>query len=1043
MLYKNDAIKNCIDIITESLWNLGECDLYKSRPVDINTFIEDDYYLGKIYGRGHLFPYWKKLLNKVYPNPFYSPYEEVILSCAIGAGKCVHKDTYISSSAGIKTIGDMYESGDVNALIRTEDGIFPITAIIKNGTKDLKVLKTAKGKILKATPEHRFRVLDSDLKVQWKYVRDIRVGDKLISAEIEQEHGVLELPEDYAYFLGVLTGSGSMGTDHVAFNFDEQSSTDLDFVNLIQELMTRFSQNENFLEVVKGRKSTVSAIFSECTELRFGLLESGWNNNKVATAVFKSCGKDLWSFLSGIVDSMGIVNPNGSVDIESPYESLIRDLSTISSALGLRHSISTGIPKGGKFTIYSLKYSGLETVQAMAENIHSKISYKQKRLETITSYQNRTGFITPFPVNLESEQALCDKYPKIFGTKAKGRIDISRRDLWKVQNEYEELDSDLKYLLDLHASLDSVLAIDSEVADTFDLSIENHPSYMIDGFVSHNSSVTSVSIAYEIYRLLMLKDPNKYYNLLDVDTIVFMLFAATQGTAQDVNWGYISNILAVSPFFIDNLDFKETKAQFIELTPHIGIQIGSRAHKALGKAVLSAVLDEGNFGLIQDQVKNTYNAIMRRRGSRFKQGFKTPGIVWLVSSPQTGEDFINERIKKAEGNDKILVVDNVPIWEVKAEKVQYCGETFPVFLGDEVQDPQILESDEVSKNFPADLIINVPVEYRTDFESDLLDAIRDIAGRRIASSLNVFKSYSQLVKTFRKSNLFKTDTMPVHLGTQIHDFQEYINIPLLQQLIQDPTPRCIHLDSALTGDRYGIASCLCTSRDMYDAMTDSVISRRLFVNDFSVGLEAINSDGMPASAIAKFLIWLKSQGYPIALITGDKPATTSIIPELKIAKFKTEYLSVDTDRSPYLVLKQRILSGEFIGTNNKILIKELYNVRDDGLKVDHPVKFPDGCFGGSSSLYYNGSSITFEELASKGRSHEFYTIGCTENGELKEVLAYNAHKTKTVDEFYEIEFEDGSIIEVTPEHLFLLEDGTYKMAKDLTDKDEIRTAKWA
>ena len=506
-------------------------------------------------------------------------------------------------------------------------------------------------------------------------------------------------------------------------------------------------------------------------------------------------------------------------------------------------------------------------------------------------------------------------------------------------------EQDLNDLIDHKVALESVKEITEEYVHTYDLSIQNHPSYMINGFVSHNSAVSSVSIAYELYKLLLLKDANKYYNLLATDTIVFMLFAATQGTATDVNWGYISNILAISPFFQKNLDFKETKALYIALTDNIGIQIGSRAHKALGKAVLSAVLDEGNFGIVQDQVKNTYNAIMRRRGSRFKQGFKTPGIVWLVSSPQTGQDFINERIGKAEGNKDVLVVDNVPIWEVKANVIDYCGETFPVFLGDEAQDPTILSSEEEALNYPADLIVRPPVEYYTDFESDLLEAIRDIAGRRVASSLNVFKSYSSLIKTFRKSNLFKQDTMQVHLGTTLHDFQSFINFPLFSQLLSDKSPRYIHLDSANTGDRFGIASCTCLSREIYDPMTETTIEKRFFINDFSIGLEAANADGMPSSIIAKFLQWLRDQGYPIALITGDKPAMNSIIPELKLAKFNTEYLSVDTDRAPYIALRNKVLAGDYIGTNNKILIKELYNVRDDGGKIDHPAKFPDGSKG--------------------------------------------------------------------------------------------------
>lgn len=549
------------------------------------------------------------------------------------------------------------------------------------------------------------------------------------------------------------------------------------------------------------------------------------------------------------------------------------------------------------------------------------------------------------------------------------------------------------------------------------------------------SHTTSVSMAYELYKLLMLKDPNKYYGLLQTDTIVFMLFAATQGTATDVNWGYISNILATSPFFQDHLDFTETKASFIELAPQIGIQIGSRAHKALGKAVLSAVLDEGNFGIIQDQVKTSYNAIMRRRGSRFKQGFKTPGIVWLSSSPQTGNDFINERIRKAQGNPKVLVVDNVPIWDVKAEKIKYCGKTFPVFLGDEVEDPKILNSEEEALNYPADLIVRPPIEYRTDFEEEILDAIRDIAGRRVASSMNVFKSYAQLVKTFKKLNLFRTDTMPVSLGTTLNDFQNYMNIPLLQQLLSDSSPRYIHLDSALTGDRYGIASCTCVSRDIYDSMTESIITKRYFVNDFAIGLEAANADGMPASVIARFLIWLRDQGYPIALITGDKPATTSIIPELKIAKFKTEYLSVDTTRDPYLTLRSRINAGEYLGVGNKVLIKELYNLLDDSLKIDHPEKNPDGskgCFIGSTKIkLLNGTSVALEELAKYGSDAQFYVYGCMNNGEIVPALAYNAHKTKTVTKLCCIELDNGEIIKCTTDHKFMLRDGSYVEAQKL------------
>ncbi|WP_413854793.1 hypothetical protein, partial [Candidatus Ruminimicrobium bovinum] len=59
---------------------------YESVPVDIVTFINDPRYMGAIYG-GTIYPYWIERLKQVYPNPLYSPYQEVLITGAIGIGK--------------------------------------------------------------------------------------------------------------------------------------------------------------------------------------------------------------------------------------------------------------------------------------------------------------------------------------------------------------------------------------------------------------------------------------------------------------------------------------------------------------------------------------------------------------------------------------------------------------------------------------------------------------------------------------------------------------------------------------------------------------------------------------------------------------------------------------------------------------------------------------------------------------------------------------------------------------------------------------------
>ena len=64
---------------------------YKEVPVDINTFMHDERYLGKglinVEGKFTVFPYWVETLNKVFPNNTDTAYNTLILSGAIGLGK--------------------------------------------------------------------------------------------------------------------------------------------------------------------------------------------------------------------------------------------------------------------------------------------------------------------------------------------------------------------------------------------------------------------------------------------------------------------------------------------------------------------------------------------------------------------------------------------------------------------------------------------------------------------------------------------------------------------------------------------------------------------------------------------------------------------------------------------------------------------------------------------------------------------------------------------------------------------------------------------
>ena len=75
-----------------STYNKLLYDDYAEIPVDIDTFLDNDIYLGKALrgedGKSTVFPYWREMLRKLFPDPLKPPkYHTLALSGAIGLGK--------------------------------------------------------------------------------------------------------------------------------------------------------------------------------------------------------------------------------------------------------------------------------------------------------------------------------------------------------------------------------------------------------------------------------------------------------------------------------------------------------------------------------------------------------------------------------------------------------------------------------------------------------------------------------------------------------------------------------------------------------------------------------------------------------------------------------------------------------------------------------------------------------------------------------------------------------------------------------------------
>ena len=471
----------------------------------------------------------------------------------------------------------------------------------------------------------------------------------------------------------------------------------------------------------------------------------------------------------------------------------------------------------------------------------------------------------------------------------------------------------------------------------------------------------SISLSYEIYKLLCLKDPVLFFpNLVKGTKIVFSLFNVSRDLAYQVTFDPFRTIFSESPYFKDRVVIpgKSSLTEYgIYISEDIRMDLGSLDRNALGKAVFGAILDEGNFSRVEDQTLKSYSTLRTRITSRFGTIYGFPGILWAVSSPLTDADSINTLINKADPKTT-YVLDDVAQWEVWPDHQRFSlDKRFPVFLGDNNSDPKIIYGGKKSlEKFDSNKIVMVPNNLLPLFKHDVYKNLRDLAGRRVASSMNLFRSVELIRSAFTAPSPTKT-VEPIRLDfynkeDKLINFmkEDYFRNPLYPEC-----PRFIHLDEAEADgiNRFGIAATYSKSvdieifperkrLDIFEEDQPAIeMTDRFYYVDWAFAIEAKPGQKIPLRKVREFLVWLREIGYPIELITGDKPSQATRN-DLEQDGFRCEYQSVDKERDPWTSLRSEIENSNIIAPNIPLAIMEAQHLIDDGEKIDHPKTFVNG-----------------------------------------------------------------------------------------------------
>ncbi|MBI2870690.1 MAG: DNA gyrase subunit A [Candidatus Omnitrophica bacterium] len=97
-----------------------------------------------------------------------------------------------------------------------------------------------------------------------------------------------------------------------------------------------------------------------------------------------------------------------------------------------------------------------------------------------------------------------------------------------------------------------------------------------------------------------------------------------------------------------------------------------------------------------------------------------------------------------------------------------------------------------------------------------------------------------------------------------------------------------------------------------------------------------------------------------------------------------------------------------------------------------------GCFTGDTKIKLTDGSVkTFEQLAGLPEGTNFYVYSVDKSNRIVIGRARNARVTRRQAKLVQVLLDNGEIIRCTPDHLFLLRNGAYKQAVDLTPQDSL------
>lgn len=525
--------------------------------------------------------------------------------------------------------------------------------------------------------------------------------------------------------------------------------------------------------------------------------------------------------------------------------------------------------------------------------------------------------------------------------------------------------------------------------------------------------MADLAVGYMIYRLSCFHNPQAEYDLAPGSTIVFIMQSMKVQLAQKVVFEQFGARMSVSPYFRKFFPYDAMLKTEMRFPNQIMIlPVGGQDTAAIGMNVFGGLIDEMNFMARTkgskhvmytheeefDQAERLYTTLIRRMKSRFMQLGKLPGKLLMISSVNYPGDFTDRKIEEAE-KDKTIFVMKLAQWE-SIPASRYCGEKFLVEVGNEVKMSRLLDTMEDAVDEQD--VIEVPSEYRVDFERDIVAALRDLAGIATGSA-HPFIPFRHLIQKAQEDfvavtgggQLFMMDTCVLSRVVGDPYSPEWENIVSQEYIEEFVMGRdqvfAAHLDVGITQDAAGLAIGrisgykLLPAAKLWDDRAGAFVEVRdlrapIYMIDGLLQITPPPGGEVDLELVRDLLMYLHSR-LQVGWVSMDSYQSAMLIQGLRRLKVRAGVLSVDQTMGPYAELKQSIKDERIMFPMHSIASRELREVeKTKREKIDHPQGGTKDCSDGLAGVVY----ILGRKEASYGRAGVRRKPGTAVSGDMTE-----------------------------------------------------------